>query len=109
RAEVLVVDRVDLGRIGADADRAEAERIGRLDDAIHVLAAAADGGLGGDRTSVDDFFRCAARRFGFDGARLARDRLGGLAVWLGRRFRARAFRGDRRRDFLAARSNGRRR
>ena len=30
RREVLVVDGVDVGRIGADADRAELQRIGRL-------------------------------------------------------------------------------
>ena len=40
RREVLVVDRVDVRRLGADADRAEAQRLGRLDDAVDVLAAA---------------------------------------------------------------------
>ena len=45
--EVLVVNRVDVGRIGADADRPEAQRIGRLDDAVDVLAAAARPALAG--------------------------------------------------------------
>ena len=40
RREVLVVHGVDVRRIGADADRSEAERVARLDDAVDVLAAA---------------------------------------------------------------------
>ena len=35
--EVLVVDRIHLRRIGADADRPEPQRVGRLDDAVDVL------------------------------------------------------------------------
>ena len=38
--DVLVVDRVDLGGLAADADRPEAQRLLRLDDAVDVLAAA---------------------------------------------------------------------
>ena len=38
--DVLVIDRVDLGGLAADADGAEAQRLGRLDDAVDVLAAA---------------------------------------------------------------------
>ena len=38
RGDVLEVDGVDVGRLAADAERAEVERLVRLDDAVDVLA-----------------------------------------------------------------------
>ena len=40
RREVLVVDGVDVGWVGANADRSETQRLTRLDDAVDVLAPA---------------------------------------------------------------------
>ncbi len=47
--QVLVVHRVDIRRIRADANGAEAQWVARLDDAVHVLAAADEARLGANR------------------------------------------------------------
>src|SRR4051812_46593812 len=77
RADVLVVDRVDLGRIGPESQRAEAERLLGADDAVDVLALAAVFAL---RRRDLDPFELAARGL------LARRLFGGrLRLLWGRR------------------------